>query len=41
MDDYHDMDFVMLINMLDCSFPKKEQKPKYRKATQKDIDMIV
>lgn len=36
--DMGEMDFVYLINLLDASMPT--QKPRYRKATQKDIDMI-
>lgn len=42
MDDYNNMDFPMLFNLLDASIPKRveETKPKYRMATQKDIDMI-
>ena len=37
-EEYRDMDFVTLLNLLDASMPKK--KPKYRTATQKDIDAI-
>lgn len=38
LSDLEDMGFVMLINILDPMMPKP--KPKYRKATQEDIDMI-
>ena len=38
LDNMKDMDFVYLINLLDASLP--QTKPKYRKATQKDIDLI-
>ena len=40
-EELHDMDFVLLINILDAMLPKKaEPKPKYRQATQKDIDWL-
>ena len=38
--DLHDMGFVELINILDAMLPKKVSKPKYRTATQDDINMI-
>ena len=38
MNDFANMDYPLLVNLLDASIPKP--KPKYRKATQKDIDMI-
>lgn len=44
MNDFDNMDYPMLANLIDASIPKKaeeEEKPKYRIATQKDIDMIV
>ena len=37
-EDYGKMDYVTLINLLEASMPSKKEK--YRKATQKDIDMI-
>lgn len=40
MDDYNNMDYPLLVNLIDASLPKKEEKPKYRMATQEDIDMI-
>ena len=38
LDDFNNMDYPLLVNLLDASIPKP--KPKYRKATQEDIDMI-
>lgn len=35
----HDMDFVGIINILESMLPKP--KPKYREATQKDIDWLI
>ena len=40
-EELYDMGFVALINILDAAAPKKQTKPKYREATQKDIDMII
>ena len=37
----HDMDFVGIINILESILPKKTEKPKYREATQKDIDWLI
>jgi hypothetical protein len=37
-EDFGKMDYVTLINLLDASMPPKKEP--YRKATQKDIDMI-
>lgn len=37
-EDYGKMDYVTLINLLDASLPPKKEP--YKKATQKDIDMI-
>lgn len=41
LDDFNDMDYPMLINLVDASLPKKIEKPKYRLATQEDIDRII
>ena len=40
MKDYDDMDFPLLVNLLDASLPKQKDKPKYREATQEDIDFF-
>lgn len=43
-DDFHDMDYVTLINILETyyrSISKQKNKSKYREATQQDIDMII
>lgn len=43
LDDFNNMDYPMLINLIDASIPKvqKEPKQRYRMATQQDIDMII
>lgn len=39
MDDFSDMDFPLLVNLLDASIPKQEKKQtKYKEATQEDIE---
>lgn len=40
LNDYNNMDYPLLVNLIDASLPKEVKKPKYRTATQEDIDMI-
>jgi len=41
LNDFYELDFVTLINILDSFYESNNhRKPKYREATQQDIDMI-